>query len=144
MERKAETIEEVAVEMMLGKLFRKQKTADKQGKQVEVIENIQPESVGPEGYREPKTLDEVVAWINRAGMSETFQIHKDLFSPDQSEVVYITVAETCSLGYLVGTHSLPYLKDQAGKELDHVIGFLASFGVNPDWEIKDSIKENKG
>ena len=47
---------------------------------------------------------------------------------------YLTVNESSNLDYLAGTHSLPYLKDEPGKELEHVLGFLASFGVVPDWE----------
>lgn len=76
----------------------------------------------------------MIAWIKRAGFDGVFQIHENLFDPDQSSVVYVTVTEESDLDYLAGTHSLPYLKDQPGKELEHVIGFLASFGVNPDWE----------
>lgn len=81
----------------------------------------------------PETVADVKNWVRRQKKHNSFIIHNELFDPEQSSVVYITVTEESGLDHLVGTHSLPYLKDRPWKELEHVISFLASFGVNPDW-----------
>lgn len=107
------------------KIFKGKKTEDKEYEFETVVEQL----------RQPQTIKEVINWIHRAGKDEIFHIHDDLYSEEESNVIYVTVANNIKnfgLTPISGTHAIPRLREE-GKEMENLVGFLYSFGVKPDW-----------
>lgn len=100
-------------------------------------EDLEFEAIGKveEHLKHPETLQEVVAWIKRAGKDNLFHIHEELYSVAESNVIYVSVkdAESNGLPPMDGTHAIQRLREE-GMEMNNIIGFLVSFGVEPDWQ----------
>lgn len=114
------------------------KIFDRKNRHCNNYEDLEFEATGgnEEQLTQPQTLQEVIDWIKRAGKNNLFHIHDELYSESESNVIYISVADNAEdygCPPIGGFHTIPRLREE-GKEMNHIIGFLVSFGVEPDWQ----------
>lgn len=93
-----------------------------------------------EVYSKPQTLNDIRNWLIRSEKGWVFDI-SDKTMCGLSYGINITIISENAKVYgidLNGTHFIPIL-DEKGKEYDKIINFLASNGVDPDWEIPEEV-----